>query len=151
MSIVPDAVAAVYALVRAAVPVDVPVSVGMPPGGDVPQHYVAVAYAGSDRPGVSGADDPRPGDNTGVFSVEDFEVWCTVSTASGDQNAVAQMAKTDALYQAIRGALRGSPSLSGLLANGSVARLSSYEWFLEDGGQIATVFFSVRVIARWLT
>lgn len=135
---------------KAVVPSDVAVSIGEPPGGDAPMKYVAVAYGGADRPGIIGTDQPDEGQNTGEFTNEDASIWCTISTASGDQNAAAQMQATQDIYELLAPVVLNDSKLGGLLQAESYARLGLFEWYPEEGGSVATLFFTVEVSARWL-
>lgn len=129
---------------------DVPLSVGVPPGGDVPDRYLAVAYGGDDRPGIVGrAVQPTMG-NPGQQAAEEFSVWCTLTASSGDQDAAALMGQVAAWFALLGAALRANRQLSGAVIQPGYADLANYEWQLEQGGQITTVFFVVDVIQRWL-
>lgn len=140
-SLVPQALARMHSVVVGALP-KLNVYMGGPTGGDVPAKYAAVGYAGDDRAGVNGTRDRNP---TGVGYREQFSIWCAASTASGDQNAARQMQDTDAIFQTMSAALAADRNLGGLLAPPGHADLGSFEWTIEQGGEIATVFFEVVV------
>jgi len=151
-STVPGVITALRTLFAAVLPAGFPaLFIGPPPGGDVPDRYVCVAYGGDDRPGVIGtARRPEYG-NTGDVGSEAYGVWCAVSTASGDQDAAAQMAVTDGYFQTCVAAVRANPKLGGVLQAMGSADLGPFEWSIEDGGNIATVFFQVVVDAGWVS
>lgn len=137
-------ITALRSIFVAALPANFPVSVGPPPGGDVPAEYAAVAYGGDERSDVVGAGQiPSLGNRT-QQSQESFGIWCTIATAGGEQDGAAQLAVTDGYYQTVRAALRANPSL-GILPSGSNASVETFEWSIEEGGSVATVFFLVTV------
>ena len=148
VSIVVPVVVALQDIVTAALPAGFAVSVGQPPGGDVPAQYAAVAYGGDDRAGIVGAG--NPGRYGNEESAEAFNVWCTISTASGDQLGAAQLGITNGLYIPVAAAIRANRQLNGAVPPPGLASLGTYEWTVDDGGQIATVFFQVEVVAPWL-
>jgi len=129
----------------ATLPANFPVSVGEPPGGDIPSEYAAVAYAGQDRPDVMGASRIPDWGNRGQQTGEAFDVWCAISTAGGDQDGAAQLTITDGYFQTVAAAINADESLAGLIPAGGTATVGSYEWFVDEGGSVATVFFQVAV------
>lgn len=149
-SVVPQVIPALAAYMDAVLGSDVAVSIGPPPGGDIPAKYVAVAYGGDDRAAVTGVGVDVGGYNPGEFFAENFEVWCTVSTASGDQNGAAQLAVTQGIFDQIQDAIDANPKLGGILVNESILSLGGFEWSIEDGGAVCTVFFTLLVQARWI-
>jgi len=148
--VVRDIVAYLHTTWNDVLPQDVALSIGVPPGGDVPAAYVAIAYGGDDRAGITGSAFADDGANTGEHSAQDVSIWCTISTASGDQNALAQMDITQGIYDSLVDALNVDWRFGGLLKGESIAGIGNFEWILEDGGQVATLFFTVVVQARWL-
>lgn len=149
-SIVPQVLPALAALFRSTVDASVAVSLGPPPGADIPAKYVAVGYGGDDRAGVTGTGVDDAGYNTGEFFAENIEVWCTVSTASGDQSGEAQLAVTQGIFDQLQAAIDADPKLDGLLVNESRMTAGGFEWTIDDGGAVCTVFFIVLVEARWI-
>jgi hypothetical protein len=149
-SIVPQVIPAVHALMASAVDSDVYVLIGPPGGANVPDKYVAVGYGGDDRAGVTGTGVEVPGYNTGEFWAENIEIWCTVSTASGDQDGAAQLAETQAIFDLVQDAVDADPKLGGLLVNESRMTAGGFEWTIDDGGAVCTVFFVLLIEARWI-
>lgn len=148
-TLVPQAVARLHTLAAAAVAaVQPPVSVflGEPTGGDIPAAYVAVAYAGEEVRGVAGQ---RVRQTSSEHWAEEFDVWCTVSTSTGDENAPQQLADTDALYHLVANAFEADRQLGGLLLGNGRAELGSYEWTIEQGGAVASVYFTVHVFVAY--
>lgn len=145
-----DVVAYLHTQFRAALDQSIAVTIGVPPGGDVPDAYVAVAYGGDDRAGITGVEIVDEGQNTGEFEGQDATIWCTISTASGDQDALAQMDATQDIFEECADILRADARFGGLLKGESTSSVGTYEWVIEDGGQVATLFFAVLVKARWL-
>lgn len=132
-------------------PIYVSTSIGPPPGGDIPTEFLAVAYGGNDRPGVMGVAIDAGNHNTGEYSAEDFDVWVTISTVSGDQDGDAQMLVTQTIFDACADALAANPKLSGVLKGESTAAVGTAEWVVEDGGSLCTLFFTVLCRARWVS
>lgn len=126
-------------------------SVGPPPGGDIPSAYLAVAYGGDDRASITVNVVEDTSYNMTQHSAEDFEVWVTISTASGDQDGAAQMLVTKGIYTLCASALVANPTLSGVLKGESRAQVGSSEWVIDEGGAVATLFFTVLCRARWVT
>lgn len=148
-TLVPQVCAALYAVAQDAVASqDPPVTVylGQPTGGDIPARYVAVAYAGEEDRGVSGA---RIRQTHSEHWAEEFDVWCSVSTAAGDENGPQQLADTDALYSVVAAAFEADRTIGGLLVGNGRAELGAYEWTVEQGGAVATVFFTVHVFVAY--
>jgi hypothetical protein len=146
-----EAVTALADVARLAVPAGVPVSIGPPTGHDIPTEYIAVAYGGDDRPGVQGSARSSDLANPGESGSELFGVWCTISTASGDERSDITGARASEIYGLIVSALRQpeNRTLNGVLVGGGYADVGTYEWLFENGGQIATVFFQVMIDVRW--
>jgi hypothetical protein len=144
-SYVPQVLARMLTVARTALP-DTDVFLGEPPGGDIPHQYASVAYAGAERAGVSGARAVNPHSE---HWAEQFTVWCCVSTATGDQDAAAAITDTNALFLPWSEAIVADRTLGGLLTGGGYADLGSFEWFMESGGEIATVFFEVFVAVQF--
>lgn len=138
---VPQALARMYQVAAGALPA-MAVYLGGPTGADVPDRYAAVGYAGDDRAGVSGARVRNPHSE---HWAEEFVVWCAVSTASGDQDPGVQLAQTESLYQTMVAALAADRTLGGLLLGGGYVEPGGYEWTVEGGGEVATVFFEMNV------
>lgn len=132
-------------LFTAALPTNFAVSTGPPPGGDVPAEYLAVAYGGDGRPAVSGG---RAVVGHGA-TPETFGVWCSLSVASGDQDGAATMERADALFQVLLAVLATNRSLGGLITPPGYADLGQFEWVIEEGGDVCTVFFTVSCIVRF--
>lgn len=144
-STVPGVVRALKTLwAPVAAPLKAKVSVG-PPTGDVPDKYLAIAYGGDDRPGIVGNGLPVPGMNPSDARGEEYTVWCTVSTATGDQDGLKRMDATYAVYDAAMNALLNDPHLGGAVLAPGWVEAGELEWVIEDDGGIATVFFGVRV------
>jgi hypothetical protein len=138
-----------YSVAQAAVAaLDPPVTVylGEPTGGDIPHQYVAVMYAGPDRPAVLGS---RQRQTHSEHWAEEFDLWVSVSTASGDENGPAQMADTEALFALVVDALAADRSCGGVVPLPGLAEYGSYEWTVEQGGSVATVFFTMHVRHVW--
>lgn len=146
---VPQVTAALVALWKPLV-APVRVSVG-PPVGDLPDKYLAVAYGGDDRPGVVGFGKPNIMANPKDARAEEFTLWCTASTASGDQSGQSRMDSTAALFALAADALGADGHLGGAVVAPGIAQLDTYEWVVEDEGTIATVFFAVKVLQEWFT
>jgi hypothetical protein len=149
-STVPAVLTNLVTLFTANAPAGVPVSLGSTPGGDIPADYVTVGWAGDDLPSVDGRSRPTELGNPGQVAAESYVVWCSVSTSSGDELAAARIARTDAIFQALVAALRGNRTLMGALTPPGMADVGSFQWTIEEGGQVATVYFQVDVDAGWV-
>lgn len=137
-------------LFRTALPEDVAVSIGPPPGGDVPAEYAAVAYGGDDRPdAISTPSIPEWGNRTEQHQ-EDITVWCTVSVAGGDQNAFVLLSIVSDYLQAIGIELKKDPTLGDVIDAGGYANLGAHEWLIDNGGDVVTVFFQVNIHLPWV-
>lgn len=149
-SAVAQVVIALQAKLTAQLPVGFPVSIGAPPGGDIPNRYAAVAYGGDDRAGIVGQGEPGGAGNPTERSAETFGVWCTISAASGDVDGAGILATVDGLFQPVATSLRVDRQLGGLIVPPGLAEMGPYEWTVDDGGQIATVFFQVVCRLWWV-
>ena len=157
-SSLPGVMDALVAMFTATVPADVPVSVGGPPGGDIPARYACIGWAGEDAPGVVGGNVtsqsdvamPGPAGNFGQQSSETYAVWCAVSTSSGDEGGGAAVAATMAIYLPLVAAIRANRGMTGAIHPPGLADLGAWQLQLESGGRIATVFFEVAVTAPWV-
>ncbi len=153
-TVVPQATQAIFDLFHAATRGHNPyvaTSVGPPPGGDIPDAYLAVGYGGDDRASVTVNVLEPDSYNRSEHSAEDFEVWCTISTAGGDQNGAAQMVVTQGIYNVCASALIASPTLNGVLKGEGLAQVGSAEWVIDEGGAVVTLFFTGMCRARWIT
>lgn len=133
------------------------VYLGPPSGGDVPQRYTAIGYAGgepgNERPAVVGRGRPPEMGNRGQQSSEEYDLWCAVASGTGDEGDAALMevmGLTDAAFQVLAEAVRINRTLGGVLKGGSLADIGRFEWSFTDGGGICTVFFTVQVDAGWV-
>lgn len=144
-SLVPQVIPALRAAFAAVLPAGFATSTGPPPGGDVPADYLAVAYGGDGRPAVSG----RRVIVGHAATPEEFGVWCTLSCAGGDQDGAALLAHADALFQSLLEVLATNRSLGGVIVPPGFADLGTFEWVIEEGGDVVTVFFSVNCIVRF--
>lgn len=147
---VPTVLPALHAMFRDVMPPRFAVYLGDPPGGDIPDAYVAVAYGGDDRPGVVGAQSVGTQQNWTQVSAEEFMVWCTISRADGEQRADRNLAKVREYLDVCMDALRADRTVRGSITPPGVADLGTYEWSIEDGGGVCTVMFTVNVTARWV-
>lgn len=120
--------------------------------GDVPPAYGCVMYGGDDRAGLVGTGDGTLSFGNGTDGRR-LAVWCCYSTHSGVPNGLRAIETVEPWFDDFVDALNADPKLSGptgpLLVAGGQATLGGYEWSLESGGQIATVFFQVDVLVRW--
>lgn len=140
---IPDVVRALKALW---VPLVAPVRVSVgPPVGDLPDRYLAIAYGGDDRPGIIGVGKPVPGMNYTDARGEEFVIWCTASTATGDQDGMKRMDATAAVLGVATNAVLLDPHLGTAVRAPGTADIGEIEWTVEDEGSVATVFFQVRV------
>jgi hypothetical protein len=146
-STVPGVLSALVALWTPLLPAGVAISLGPTPGGDIPADYVTVGWADDSMPGVTGTSRPTELGNLGQQAAEEYGVWCAVSTSSGDELAAARMARTDSVFQALVAAVRGNRTLSGVLLAPGMADLGTFQWQLESGGAVATVYFQIEVNA----
>lgn len=143
---VPQVVAALSALWT---PIVKPVRTYVgPPAGDIPDAYLAVAYGGDDRPGVVGFGKAGMTNYRDSRS-EEFGIWCTASTATGDQSGQSRMDATAALYTLAVDAIHNDRSLGGVVAPPGFADVDTFEWTIEEDGTIATVFFAIKVRQEW--
>lgn len=117
-----------------------------PPAGDVPDAYLAIAYGGDDRPGINGFRKPYEMGNYTDGRAEEFSVWCTASTATGDQDGLSRMDATNAILALAGDAIQADRHLGGVVPAPGFADVDSYEWTVEEDGTIATVFFTVKVL-----
>jgi len=131
-------------------PQNFPLFVGPPPGGDVPSEYAAVAYGGDDRPDILSTPTVPDWGNRTEQHKEEISIWNCVSTASGDQDGYKQMKATADYLQTIGTELKKDPTLGGVIDAGGYASLGAHEWMLDNGGQIATVFFLVVITLPWV-
>lgn len=141
---------AVHAMFRDALPAGTSLYLG-PPKGDLPDRYVAVMYAGDDRPGVQGFGRPNQMANYTDADAEEFLLWCTISAATGDQDAIATMALTNELFALCVAALKADRHCRETVVAPGFAALDNYEWQAERDGDIVTVFFAIKVRQEWFT
>lgn len=116
-----------------------------PPAGDIPDSYLAICYGGDDRPGIIGFAKPYEGGNYTDARAEEFSVWCTASTATGDQSGQSRMDATNAILGKCVDAIQGDRSLGGVVPAPGFVDMDNFEWTIEEDGTIATVFFTVKV------
>jgi len=149
-STVPAVLTNLVTLFTAAAPAGCPVYLGPLPGSDIPPDYVTVGHADDNMPSVVGsAEASDMGDWAKVYA-EKYQVLCALSTSSGDELAAARMARADTIFQALMVVLRNNRTLSGAITPPGVASLGSYQWQIEEGGSIVTIFFNVDVVAPWV-
>lgn len=122
-----------------------------PPAGDLPDAYLAIAYGGDDRPGIIGYGKPYEGGNYTDARAEEFGVWCTVSTATGDQSGQSRMDATAVIFTKAIDAIQGDRSLGGVVPAPGFADLDGFEWTVEEEGTVATVFFQIKVLQERFT
>lgn len=116
-----------------------------PPAGDVPDSYLAIAYGGDDRPGVIGFGKPYMLGNYTEGRAEEFGVWCTASTATGDQSGQSRMDATATLFTKAVDAVNSNRTLAGAVPAPGLVDVDTFEWTIEEEGTIATVFFLIKV------
>lgn len=135
----------VHHLFAVALPENFSLFVGQPPGGDLPAEYAAVMYGGEDRPDATARSQPAQWGNRTDFFSEEIEIWCCISTASREQDGRAQAQVTQNYLKAVRDEVKKDPTLGGTIDAGGFATIGSHEWLIDNGGQIATVFFQVLI------
>ena len=141
---VPQVVGALKALWTPAVK-PVQVFVG-PPAGDIPDSYLSICYGGDDRPGIIGFGKPYEGGNYTDARAEEFALWCTASTATGDHDGQSRMDATNTIFSQAVDAIHDDRSLGGVVPAPGFADVDQFEWTIEEDGSIATVFFTVKVL-----
>jgi len=142
-----NALASIFAGVA---PAGCPVSVGPPPGGDVPASYIAVGYGGDNTPSVVGVNEQPDMGNWGAQAKERYGVWCVVSTSSGDELGAARLAATSTIYETLVTAVRANRTLNGAIRSPAVADVGPFTWTIEEGGMVATVAFQVLLDVPWV-
>lgn len=146
-STVPAVLTALVALWTPIVPAGVAICLGPTPGGDIPADYVTVGWADDGLPSVTGRGLPSDLGNSPQASAEEYGVWCAVSTSSGDELAAVRMARVDATFQTLVAAVRANRTLLGAILPPGLADVGSFQWQIEQGGQVVTVYFQVEVTA----
>lgn len=116
-----------------------------PPAGDIPDAYLAIAYGGDDRPGVVGFGKPYSMGNYTDARAEEFLLWCTVSTATGDQSGQSRMDATAGIFTLAVDAIQADRNIGGVVPAPGFVDVDAYEWTVEEDGTIATVFFQLKV------
>ncbi len=117
-----------------------------PPAGDIPDAYLSIAYGGDDRPGVIGFSKPYSMGNYTDARAEDILVWCTISTATGDQSGQSRMDATNTILGLAVDAIQADRHLGGVVQSPGFADIDTFEWTVEEDGTVATVFFQVKVL-----
>lgn len=126
---------------------------GAPDVDNLPNEFLAVGFTrDEDEAAVDGSTD----DIGNYASSESYSVHCILSCGSGNANttAVADLrARCTALWTPFAGALRGDPTLGGVLTGGGRATLGPWSWIYGPsslGGTYAEVEFDVNVTADYL-
>lgn len=122
-----------------------------PPAGDIPDAYLAIAYGGDDRPGIVGFGKPYAQGNYTDARAEEILLWCTASTATGDQSGQSRMDATAAIFTLAVDAIQADRHLGGVVRAPGFADVDTFEWTIEEDGSIATVFFQVKVLQEMFT
>lgn len=122
-----------------------------PPAGDIPDAYLSIAYGGDDRPGIVGFGKPYSMGNYTDARAEEVLVWCTASTATGDQSGQSRMDATAALFTLAVDAIQADRHLGGVVPAPGFADVDTFEWTVEEDGSVATVFFQIKVLQERFT
>ena len=117
-----------------------------PPAGDIPDSYLSICYGGDDRPGIVGFGKPFEMGNYTDARAEEFSVWCTASTATGDQSGQSRMDATNVIFGLAVDAIQADRHLGGVVPAPGFADVDGYEWTVEEDGSIATIFFQIKVL-----
>src|ERR1700754_1567232 len=119
--------------------------IGSPSAVEIPPAYIAVAYGGDDRPGVTGqasmAESYEPN-----ASGHTWWVNCTASAYTGDVQPLQRLIDVEDVFDAFETVLAANRYLpddngSPLLVGGSFAQLAQHDWQIEPDGNVGTVFW----------
>ena len=134
---------------KTAMPKPVLVKDGPPTVDDLPEDYVAIAYAEDED--ASAVEGTRVESDFGNGLMEEtFAIRCQISSFTGDQDQPRQAkimkAKRDRvaqLYAILLGVVETDRTLGGLVVGYGRAYVTEYSWRqdpYEDGTQVAAVF-----------
>lgn len=139
MSAVPDALDALVAMGRRALPrVQV---VDGPPTVDIVGDVIAVGITPNDPADVEAVEDIR-----GLAVVgESFTVACVARSWSGNDSVKAQRDRTYALLAPVKAALQADPTLGGVVLRARFAGSSYMPWRSEQNQLVVDVVFRVAV------
>ena len=125
---------------------------GPAPAGELGD-YLSIGFSrDEDEAGVDGTTT----DDGNRISSESYTVHCLLSLATGDVDpaaVAALLARADTAWTAWAGALRGDPTLGGVLTAGGMAVAGSWSWVFgpsAEGGVYAEVDHDVEVSAGYL-
>jgi len=141
-TLVPTVVDYLVDTFTAAVPAKVKVFDGPPPTSDVPNDFVAVAYAEDEE--ASAVDGEAVLSTLGNnWYTETFTVRCQINSFTGDDDLRPRRARVAQIYNTLVALVRTDRSLGGLVKPPGLAQISGFAWRqdpYEDGAAVSAVF-----------